>query len=140
AAAQLLSQGESIEFLGLLDTHCVLDLEVPPAEADAATDLLDVVRMAVAGSPALEARLQQLQSRAAQLDFAALADECLSQQLVPLHLHGLSLQELRQAVLRQRFMTRAYSVYLPQHIACKVHLFQATGRTAKVKCEWQQVL
>ncbi len=113
-AAQLTGDDETVEFLGLIDTHCHEDRKGVLSLQDE-----DVLRdFASAYSPAIAAELNAI----APGDFGALVRKCQELSILP---DRLSVDEVRHYLSRYRTNLQASRDYQAHPIPVPIHLFAA---------------
>ncbi|HET7462077.1 MAG TPA: amino acid adenylation domain-containing protein, partial [Longimicrobium sp.] len=136
-AAQLAGQDETVEFVGLMDTHNLAGSAA--GEEDARNDyplLLRNLRMEHGGGELTAETLAELASAAATLELEALARRCHETGVLPA---TVTVGVIRQ--MRERLAThaRAAREYFPQPLPLPVHLFPARDG-ADPRHGWRAVL
>jgi arthrofactin-type cyclic lipopeptide synthetase C len=120
-ATQLIGEDETIEFLGLIDTHSRTAIELPPQDA---AYLRAVVVNAVGRRQGSSTGASELDAVDPQ-DFVAMAQKCQELSLLPKPFDRLSVPELRDSIFRLRLRDEANNQYEASPIGVPIHLFIA---------------
>ncbi len=136
-AAQLQRSGETVEFLGLIDTaSSYADLAglLPPETGDADLDLAAMLCADLQRQPLPEALLARLQGLAAQGDVPGLLALCRDSQLMPAE---LPLDALRRHAEVRVGILRALASYERPRLQGTIHLFMAEEGRACPALGWE---
>ncbi|MBZ5525497.1 MAG: amino acid adenylation domain-containing protein, partial [Acidobacteriia bacterium] len=133
-AVQLVSAGEKVDFIGLIDTYYPVprrtSVNVVQSDFDDKKELLIIFERAIQRLPDLseEERLQktaEIDSLAAAVDFEVLAQKCREMRLLPSRWIDLTAVQLRQTLARMHAHRIAGSQYAAPRVTVPLHLFHA---------------
>jgi thioesterase domain-containing protein len=138
-AAQLIAQGQTVEFVGMMDSYhpAVVGAGGDDAGYDQAV-LLRMLRMDQGMSVAAGPALVELATAAATMDLEALVARCHETGLLPRHVAAAQVRQMRDRMLANH---RALREYVPRPLPIPVHLFparQSPGRDPRRG--WQTLL
>ncbi|HEX4168064.1 MAG TPA: amino acid adenylation domain-containing protein, partial [Bryobacteraceae bacterium] len=145
AAVQLTRVGESVSFLGLIDTvYRSSDSSSAqlPGEPDRLRNLLLAdVQDQMQNSPARQEGLDTLQTLSYSLDLHSLIERCQQASLLPARFIDQSPAEIEAQLQREDYYDRLASQYRPPSIDNPVHLFLARETAAAtVSGGWTTIL
>lgn len=123
-AATLLEAGESVDFIGLLDTNYPMQSRSLPV-TDEREDLLAEIRFGASRIPSKQFALGKVMSIAPTLTFSELLRLCQDVSLLPTYLTRLDEIDVRRTLVRWRSMAKAERAYRGRRVSKQVHLFRA---------------
>jgi thioesterase domain-containing protein len=122
-ATQLRGEDDSVEFLGMFDTHCD-NGAATPEERSEEDFLLRVLYQSVKGDPRSEELIEELRSSSEVQDFETLAGFGQELSLLP---PELTVTDIRAVTKVAQAVVLANAQYFTQPIHIPVHLFLAQG-------------
>ncbi len=120
-AAQMLAQGEEVEFLGLFDTHCPDPDHLPERPQNPNLFLIAMLQSA-SGSDKFH-QFEELKSVAAEMKMEELVQVCKERSLLPLRLAELPPEHIQRTIDHMRFLFRIYDGYAAPRISIPIQLF-----------------
>jgi thioesterase domain-containing protein len=146
-ARQLLSDQQTVEYVGLMDTvYAYQTEEHQRVSRDEKDHLLAMMQIEALGNEELELAFAQMKVESDSMDFGALMQRCLSlkRELIPAHLADLPETEVEMFLHRQIALHSAMAEYRAEPIDIVTHLFIATETDLEQRFArfrgWDQVL
>jgi thioesterase domain-containing protein/aryl carrier-like protein len=137
-AAQLIGQGQAVEFLGMMDTHYLAGAAA--GAGDARRDyplLLRMLSMEQGVETVRGAALAELEIAAGTMELAALVTRCHETGVLPEQVTVEQVQGMQDRLQAHRGAARGYA---PQPIPVFVHLFPARQSPGSdPRCGWQNL-
>jgi len=138
-ARQFLEGGESIEFLGLIDTFHVVDDPSPLRETfDDKVELLDTLSSRVE-----QAELEQIEALAETLDFTQLVEQIYALELVPKDFESMPAFDadvVRAMLITRHAVTVAVRTHRQATLSIPTWFFEAQENDVSASASWQDLL